>query len=286
MTITRYSAARRVLFRGAVLDARGQRNRRRFRVASRFAGLFSAGRQLGCSGPRSLKPPLQDPNVDMRTIVVAGQKGGTGKTTLVAHLAVAAEAAGDGPIVVTDTDPQRSLTTWWQGREASTPKFLVVDQWNVGDRLARLETQGFSYCFVDTAAALLDETRAFLGVADAVVLPVRPSPSDLWALGATLDFVTGAGAPHVFVVTRAKPRARLTAQSLEALSDVGSTLGVMYDRVDYAAALTDGRTAQETRPGGRAASETVELWTKVRSWVRSSAGQRKALESNSASTVV
>ena len=55
----------------------------------------------------------------MQTVVVAGQKGGGGKTTLVAHLAVAAERAGHGPAVVVDMDPQQTLATWWQAREGT-----------------------------------------------------------------------------------------------------------------------------------------------------------------------
>jgi chromosome partitioning protein len=57
----------------------------------------------------------------MYVIVLASQKGGAGKTTLAAHLAVAAEAAGDGPAVLIDTDPQGSLSAWWNVRKAEVP---------------------------------------------------------------------------------------------------------------------------------------------------------------------
>ena len=57
----------------------------------------------------------------MQIIVLASQKGGVGTTTLAAHLAVAAEAAGDGPAVLIDTDPQGSLSAWWNVRAADTP---------------------------------------------------------------------------------------------------------------------------------------------------------------------
>ncbi len=59
----------------------------------------------------------------MRTIVLASQKGGSGKTTLAAHLAVALERAGQGPAVLIDTDPQGSLAAWWNKREATSPAF-------------------------------------------------------------------------------------------------------------------------------------------------------------------
>ena len=62
----------------------------------------------------------------MKIIVLASQKGGVGKTTLAAHIAVAAEQSGDGPCVLIDTDPQASLAAWWNGREAQTPAFAPV----------------------------------------------------------------------------------------------------------------------------------------------------------------
>ena len=57
----------------------------------------------------------------MKVIAVTSQKGGTGKTTLSGHLAVQAERAGHGPIALVDTDPQGSLTQWWNARKADTP---------------------------------------------------------------------------------------------------------------------------------------------------------------------
>ena len=62
----------------------------------------------------------------MYVIVLASQKGGAGKTTLAAHLAVAAEAAGDGPAVLIDTDPQGSLSAWWNVRKADSPKLAPM----------------------------------------------------------------------------------------------------------------------------------------------------------------
>ena len=55
-------------------------------------------------------------------IVLASQKGGVGKTALSAHLAVAAEMTGAGPVVLYDTDPQQSLAEWWRERDANTPQ--------------------------------------------------------------------------------------------------------------------------------------------------------------------
>ena len=62
----------------------------------------------------------------MQVVVLASQKGGSGKTTLSGHLAVEAERSGMGPVVLIDTDPQGSLSDWWNARGAETPAFARV----------------------------------------------------------------------------------------------------------------------------------------------------------------
>lgn len=62
----------------------------------------------------------------MHVLVIASQKGGSSKTSLAAHLAVAAELSGAGPVAMLDTDPQETLTAWWQQREAETPALAPI----------------------------------------------------------------------------------------------------------------------------------------------------------------
>ena len=71
----------------------------------------------------------------------------------------------------------------------------------------------FSYCFIDTPPALTEQNRQVLRLSDLVLIPTRPSPNDLWSLGATLDLVKQAGTPFVFVLTQAKGNARITVQT-------------------------------------------------------------------------
>lgn len=197
----------------------------------------------------------------MHTVVITSQKGGSGKTTITAHLAVAAELDGHGPAVVIDTDPQQTLATWWLAREDDTPKLATASLRNLPAKLATLAQLGFRYCFVDTPPALTEQNRQLLRHADLVLIPARPSPADLWALGATLDLVKQAGVSFVFVLTQAKGNARITVQTIAALSEHGQVFQtVIHDRVDYAAAMTDGRSAIELKPRSPAATEAVQLW--------------------------
>lgn len=200
----------------------------------------------------------------MKTVVINSQKGGSGKTTLAAHLAVTAERDGAGPVVLIDTDPQQTLATWWNIREATTPQLAPVSIRELPEKLRALRKAGFTYCFIDTPPALSDQNRQVLRIADLALIPARPSPNDLWTLGATVDLVKECGAPFVFILSQAKSNARITSQTVAALSAHGQVLPAFIgDRVSYADCMTDGRTAIELNPEGPAAREITQLWKQV-----------------------
>lgn len=201
----------------------------------------------------------------MHVLVLASQKGGAGKTTLAAHLAVRAEAAGDGPAVLIDTDPQGSLSAWWNVREAQTPALAATPIAELPEKLAALAAAGYRLAVVDTPPAITEAIGAVVRSADLVLIPTRPSPHDLRAVGSTVDLVQGAGKPFVFAVTQAKPNARLTIQAVTALSEHGAVApAIVHDRVDYAGSMIDGRTVQETDGRGKSTNEISELWTFVK----------------------
>lgn len=211
----------------------------------------------------------------MKTIVFASQKGGAGKTTLAAHLAVAAERAGDGPCVLIDTDPQASLAAWWNGREDEAPAFAPATLKELPGKLEALARAGYAYAFIDTPPAITESIRAVVMQADFVLIPTRPSPHDLRAVGRTVELATDANRPFAFAVTQAKPNARLTVQAMAALSQHGVVApAIVHDRVDYAASMIDGRTVLEIDPRGRSAAEMVELWSFVKTRINESTKAR------------
>ena len=212
----------------------------------------------------------------MQTIVVNSQKGGSGKTTLCAHLAVEAERAGDGPVYLVDTDPQGTLSTWHEQRAAEAPQRVEVPLGEMANGLALLRQRGAAYCFIDTAPTRTDENVALFRLADLVLVPIRPSPSDLWAASATVALLKEAAIPFLFVLTQAKTNASITAQAAAALSHHGRVAETLIaDRVPYAAAMTDGRTALELLPKGPAAAETAALWINIKACLHASMQQTK-----------
>jgi len=212
----------------------------------------------------------------MHVIVLASQKGGAGKTTLAAHLAVAAEAAGDGPAVLIDTDPQGSLSAWWNVREAQSPALAPATIAELPAKLSALAEAGYQVAVVDTPPAITEAIGAVVRSAEMVLIPTRPSPHDLRAVGSTVELVQAAGKPFVFAVTQAKPNARLTIQAVAALSEHGAVApAIVHDRVDYAGSMIDGRTVQETDQKGRSSAEMAELWSFVKTQIAKSTTARK-----------
>ena len=196
----------------------------------------------------------------MKTLVIASQKGGAGKTTLAAHLAVAADQAGHGPVVLLDTDPQGSLSAWWNSREGDSPALASASLAELDDKLQALAAAGVGLAVIDTPPAITAAISDVVKLADLVLIPTRPSPHDLRAVGSTVDLVQDAGRPFAFAVTQAKPNTRLTVQAVAALSAHGAVApAVVHDRVDYAASMVDGRTVLETDPKGRSAEEMRQL---------------------------
>jgi len=170
----------------------------------------------------------------MKVIAVTSQKGGTGKTTLSGHLAVQAARAGAGPVALVDSDPQGSLTQWWNARQQDTPVFVQTSIASLATDLTRLADDGIALVFIDTPPAITFAIIEVIKVADLVVIPVRPSPHDLAAAGTTVDMVEQLGKPMVFAINGASPRARITGEAAIALSQHGTVApATIHHRTEF-----------------------------------------------------
>lgn len=200
----------------------------------------------------------------MYVLVLASQKGGSGKTTLSGHLAVEAERSGLGPVALIDTDPQGSLSEWWNARVAETPYFAKVALGDLSEALAHLQQSGVQLAVIDTPPAITESIAQVVAHADLVLIPTRPSPHDLRAVGATVEIAERHNKPLVFVMNAATARARITGEAAVALSQHGTVAPVtVHHRVDFAASMVDGRTVGEVVPKSTSAKEIAGLWTYV-----------------------
>lgn len=199
----------------------------------------------------------------MKTILVAARKGGAGKTTLSRNLAVTASEDGV-EVLCLDLDPQASLRGWWERREADSPFMLDRDP-RPAEIKASLAAVGdrFDLCIIDTPPTRAEWLNEALANADLVLIPVRPSPDDLRAVGNTLGGVSRAGIPFAFVMSQT-PRARITEEAARVLAQHGRVAPVnIAHRVAYAETGATGQGVTETRDK-KAGAEICAVWEYVK----------------------
>ncbi len=199
---------------------------------------------------------------------MSSTKGGGGKTTLAAHLAVEAVKHTSGPVAIIDTDPQASLAQWWNLRQADTPAFIQTTLGGLPAQLKVLEESGYQLVMIDTPGADVSFTRSILKYCDLAIVPSRPSPLDLGTLNRTVEMIEAEGKSLMFVLNAVTPRTKISAQAMMALSQHGPVAGMLHQRTDYAASMTDGRVAAELDPSSKSADETTRLWMTISAYLR------------------
>jgi chromosome partitioning protein len=184
---------------------------------------------------------------------------------------VAMQQMGEATAVL-DTDPQGSLTSWWNRREEQTPTLVKIDPNDFAAGIARLQAAGIEHLFIDTPPSVHPQLAKLLSHATLAIVPVRPSPDDLDAVGDTLSLIEAAGCPFLFVLTQAKPRTRLQMQAVLALAKHGKLAPtVIHDRTDFPTAAITGRTVTEIEQEGPSASEVRDVLAYVLTQLRKSA---------------
>jgi chromosome partitioning protein len=204
-----------------------------------------------------------------RIITFAQQKGGSGKTTMAAHVAVALLRAGHS-VAILDVDPQGSLGEWFERREATMGEgetglvFRTASGWGAR-REARSLARDHDFVVVDTPPKSDSESRPAIEAADLVCVPVQPTPVDLWATAPTLEQVRKEGTRSLVIVNRAVGRAALTAEMTRAIGELGHPAAAVPigSRVAFAASMGEGLTVMETAPGSKAAAEIEALAREV-----------------------
>jgi chromosome partitioning protein len=216
----------------------------------------------------------------MRTIVLLTQKGGTGKTTLAASLAVAAAQSGER-VIALDLDPQASLVHWAERRAAAHAVNRIMVEPLERERLQRLRaildglaSAGFTLAIFDTAGADGPAVRLITEAADLCLLPARPTRLDMEATATTFRALFLAKRKAAFVLNQCPVtyRSSRAGQAAKGLTELGVLAEPMLaTRMDYQDAIAAGLGVTEYDPGGRAAAEIKTLWN----WSRAQFGSPK-----------
>jgi chromosome partitioning protein len=200
-----------------------------------------------------------------KIITIAQQKGGAGKTTIAAQLAVTFAQAGHR-VGLVDIDPQGSLAMWYEVRTQLVDKagggitFLQASGWRLATELDRMK-RDVDLILVDSPPHAETDVRIAVRGGDLILVPMQPTPLDLWATQPTLDMARKEKTPALVVFNRTPSKGklvdavRLKIQQAE-MPVADSVLG---NRVAFAASLMEGMGVPESNPRHTATREIKAL---------------------------
>lgn len=197
----------------------------------------------------------------MKTLSVLSCKGGTGKTTLALHLAVAAQAAGRG-VLIADLDRQRSAVDWRRERDQARPSVEEAKPGSLFTLQLAAQRLGTDLMIIDTASAREEDSAYAVRCADLCLIVLRPNFLDLKAVVGSAQAVLNQNKTGVFVVNQAPAGSGMMSEVMQALRPYGLPIAPIRirQRTAYGQSLGEGRTAQEMEPTGPAAEEMAALW--------------------------
>jgi chromosome partitioning protein len=206
----------------------------------------------------------------MKVIAVLNQKGGSGKTTIATHLARALQLDG-ADVLLVDSDPQGSARDWAAVREDQPITVVGIDRPTI-DRDIKKVASKVDFVVIDGAPQAADLAVSAIKAADFVLIPVQPSPYDIWATADLVELVkqrielTDGKLQAAFVVSRAIKGTRIGAEIAAALEGYGLPIlqTRIAQRVSYPGTAASGTTVLEFEPDGDAAAEIRALANEIK----------------------
>lgn len=211
----------------------------------------------------------------MKVIAVLNQKGGSGKTTIATHLARALQFGG-AEVLLVDSDPQGSARDWAAVRDDQPVPVVGIDRPTIERDLKSVAQKDF--VVIDGAPQAHNLAVSAMKAADCVLIPVQPSPYDIWATSDLVDLVkqrielTDGKLKAAFVVSRAIKGTKIGTEVTEALA--GYELPILKSRITqrviYPSSAAGGTTVLDVEPASEAASEISALAEEVKQFLNSS----------------
>ena len=209
----------------------------------------------------------------MKVIAVLNQKGGSGKTTIATHLARALQLQGSSVLLV-DSDKQGSARDWSAVNESNPVTVIGLDRPTLDRDLKNISDKDF--VVIDGSPQATDLAVSAIKAADFVLIPVQPSPYDIWATSDLVDLVkqriemTDNKLKSAFVVSRAIKNTKIGSEVSEVLIEYGLPVlnAKIVQRIAYPNSAAIGKTVFETeRKTSDAVAEMNALATEVKSYL-------------------
>ena len=196
-----------------------------------------------------------------KVITISQQKGGTGKTTLAVHLAMAFIKYHDLKVAIIDTDPQGSLGKWFMIRTEKKVSnenltFKTASLWGAQYESKTLKND-HDIVIIDTPPKIESDARPSIEAADLVLIPMAASHVDFWATGAIVDIAKKANKKILAQINRSSQRSKLINKTKDFIKslDLDSTETIIGNRQIYTSSMGEGKTAVEKQKKGNAVDE-------------------------------
>ncbi|MDB4279807.1 ParA family protein [bacterium] len=209
-----------------------------------------------------------------KVITISQQKGGTGKTTLAVHLALAFIKYHNLKVAIIDTDPQGSLGKWFMIRTEKKNSddnltFKTASLWGAQYESKTLK-KDHDIVIIDTPPKIESDARPAIEAADLVLIPMSASHVDFWATGAIVDIAKKANKKILIQINRSNQRSKLITKTNDFIKslDLLSTNTIIGNRQIYASSMGEGKTAVEKQKKGNAVEEIKNLSEQILSEVK------------------
>jgi chromosome partitioning protein len=196
-----------------------------------------------------------------KIITIAQQKGGAGKSTIAAHIAVGLSQRGSKVLII-DTDPQGSLKNWHKIREDNFGKGYAgihisdTSGWKVTSSITKYKNR-VDFIIIDSPPHTEIEAKNAIRSADLVLIPLQASPTDLWATQSTIDCAKHEKKQYNIILNRYNPNSKTSKEISGTIDNVmHATLG---NRIAFSNCFFQGKTVTETEPSSVASNEVKAL---------------------------